>query len=90
MQIVIVGALDDSGTQALLDAVNSFYLPNKVLIVHRPGSKSLFHEHLPVLASAESADGGIATAYVCENYTCAAPVSDPKELRRILRPGVSC
>lgn len=27
---------------------------------------------------------GRATAYVCEEFTCQAPVSDPAELRRLL------
>lgn len=88
MQIIIAGNLDGGDTQALLDVVNSYYLPNKVLIVHRPGSKSFLSEHLEVLAATKSGDGE-ATAYVCDNYTCGAPVSDPKELKRVLKPGIS-
>ena len=88
MQIVITGNLCDSDTRALLEVVNSYYLPNKVLIVHRPGSKSFLSEHLEVLAMTKSEDGK-ATAYVCDNYTCAAPVNDPKELKRVLKPGMS-
>lgn len=85
-----MGETDGSDTQALLDVVNSFYLPNKVLVVHRPGSKSFLSEHFPVLTATKTAGDGKATAYVCENYTCTAPVSDPKELRRMLKPGISC
>jgi uncharacterized protein YyaL (SSP411 family) len=30
---------------------------------------------------------GRATAYVCEDYTCQSPVTNPAELRRLLAPG---
>ena len=38
----------------------------------------------PYLAEMKATDGR-ATAYVCENFTCLQPVTDPAELRRMLR-----
>ena len=40
-------------------------------------------ERKPYLAEMKPIDGR-ATAYVCENFTCQAPVTDPAELRRLL------
>ena len=37
----------------------------------------------PYLAEMKPADGHV-TAYVCENFTCRAPVSSPDELRKLL------
>jgi hypothetical protein len=37
----------------------------------------------PYLAEMKATDGR-ATAYVCENFTCLQPVTDPEELRRIV------
>ncbi|GLD61313.1 spermatogenesis-associated protein 20 [Lates japonicus] len=37
----------------------------------------------PVLSSM-SQQGGVATAYVCQDFTCSLPVTDPQELRRLL------
>ncbi len=87
-QIIIAGEADAGDTKALLDVINSFYLPNKILIVHRPGSKSFLCDHIPVLGTVVLKDGK-ATAYVCENYTCTAPVNGPKELKKILKPRIA-
>ena len=31
-------------------------------------------------------EGGKATVYVCENYTCSAPVNEVEKLRRLIDP----
>jgi uncharacterized protein YyaL (SSP411 family) len=33
--------------------------------------------------------GGKAAVYVCENFTCQAPVTDPTELRKLLASACS-
>ena len=81
----MAGKLDSEDTKALLDVVNSFYLPNKIVIVHQPGSKSFLTESLEVLDTV-SMDNGRATAYICENYVCALPTSDPEKLKKMLNP----
>lgn len=88
IQIIIAGNKDSEDTKALLSIVNSFYLPNKILIVHQPGSESFLSRHLEVLGSAKIVEDK-ATAYVCENYTCLAPVNDPDRLKRVLNPAKS-
>lgn len=85
MQIVIVGERTAEDTQALLRCINSFYLPNKVLIVHSPDSKTFLSRQLSVLSSMKR-EGGKATAYVCENYSCSAPVNEVEKLRRLIDP----
>uniref|UniRef100_A0A8D2ZU50 Spermatogenesis associated 20 n=1 Tax=Scophthalmus maximus TaxID=52904 RepID=A0A8D2ZU50_SCOMX len=46
--------------------------------------ESFLCQRLPVLSSM-SRQGGVATAHVCHDFTCALPVTDPQELRRLLR-----
>ncbi len=88
LQIIIAGDLEAEDSKALLDVVNSFYLPNKILIVHNPGSKSFLTESLEVLTTVTK-DKGKATAYVCENYKCTLPTSDPEILKKMLNPKTS-
>ncbi len=83
-QIVIAGKRDDAGTRALLHEVHQHYLPGRILILADDGAGEKFlGERLEVLREMKAIDGK-PTAYVCENFTCKAPVTDPAALRKIL------
>jgi uncharacterized protein YyaL (SSP411 family) len=76
-EVVIVGTAGESDTEALLDAVRSRFVPNKVLIATSdPGS---LEERIPLLHGRRRLDGR-ASAYVCHHGTCRAPVSEPAAL----------
>lgn len=45
-------------------------------------------QRLPVLSSMTQ-QGGVATAYVCQDFTCSLPLTDPQELRRLLLDGTT-
>ncbi|MFB3119700.1 MAG: thioredoxin domain-containing protein, partial [Stenotrophomonas maltophilia] len=88
-EIVIVGPRTDSGTQALLDTVFHRYLPNRVVMGGADGVQNLgaaeasFVTALPLLEQRGLVDGK-PTAYVCQNYVCQLPVTDPEALARQL------
>jgi uncharacterized protein YyaL (SSP411 family) len=83
-QIVIAGKTDSPETKALLKEVHGHFLPNKVLILADEGSgQKFFAEKNEAIAAMAPVDGRPA-AYVCENFTCKAPVTDPKALRDLL------
>jgi len=85
-EIAIVGAADDSGTKALLRAAYSLYLPNKV--VARLGlADQETPKYVPLLAGKTLIDGK-PTAYVCRNFACQRPTTDPEELREQLQQAV--
>lgn len=50
-------------------------------------------QRLPALSSLARQHGGgaaaAAAAYVCQDFTCSLPVTDPQELRRLLLDGTS-
>ena len=92
-QIIIAGAKDGLDTRDLLDEVHRHYLPNAVvLLADGSDGQNYLAEKLEELKTMGPV-GGKAAAYVCENFTCKAPVSTVAELRKILdaaeRPGAS-
>ncbi len=82
-QIVIVGDPAAPDTQDLLRVVNQRYLPNKVLSLVDGDWREQLARWLPLVAEMKPLDGR-ATAYVCENYVCRQPASDPQQLEKLL------
>jgi uncharacterized protein YyaL (SSP411 family) len=82
-EVVIIGDPQGADTQALLETVHGHYLPNKVLVVAHPDQVAGLSQRLPLLAGRTQIDGA-ATVYVCENYTCGLPVTDPEALQKLL------
>ncbi len=80
-EIVIVGERGDADTGALLTEVHKNFLPNRVLLGASQGDHA--DDGLPLLAERQPIDGK-ATAYVCENYVCQLPVTEPQALARQL------
>ena len=80
-EIVIVGERGDTDTDKLLGEVFGRYMPNRVLVGAKDGDDS--PDGLPLLVERYKVDGR-ATAYVCENYVCQLPVTDPRALARQL------
>jgi uncharacterized protein YyaL (SSP411 family) len=83
-QIVVAGKPDAPGTKALLTEVHRFFLPNKILLLvdGAEGQKYLGERNEAIHAM--SMVDGKSAAYVCENFTCKAPATDPAELRKLL------
>jgi uncharacterized protein YyaL (SSP411 family) len=83
-QIVIAGDRESAETRALLAEVHRRFIPNKVLLLAdgAEGQRYL-EEKLEALRGMKPVNGKPA-AYVCENFTCKAPVTDPKALGELL------
>ena len=81
-EIAIIGDRGDPGTRALVSKVYGHYLPNRVM-VGRNDAGDDSAAHLPLLEGRERMDGR-ATAYVCQNYVCRLPVTEPDALAKQL------
>ena len=80
-EIAIVGDPAGDDTAALLAEVRRRFMPNTVLAAGLPGGEAA--TEIPLLAGREMRDGR-ATAYVCRNYACNLPVTEPAALARQL------
>ncbi len=81
-EIAVIGPRDDPATQALLDTVFHRFLPNKVVMgVETPLIPAVDNSEadIPLLAG-RGMVGGLPSAYVCQNYACQLPVTDPADL----------
>jgi uncharacterized protein YyaL (SSP411 family) len=82
--VVVAGDPAAADFLALVTVVHERLGPRRVLLAaDGTTGQHWLAARRPYLAEMKPA-GGRATAYVCENFTCQQPVSDPAELRRIL------
>jgi uncharacterized protein YyaL (SSP411 family) len=81
-EIAVVGMPDVADTQSLLAVINRYYLPNSVLAGGVPEDSSTARQ-IALLEDRPLKDGK-ATAYVCHNFACQAPVNTAEELEQLL------
>jgi hypothetical protein len=83
-QIVIAGKRDAPETKALLKEVQRHFLPKTILFLAdgAEGQKYLGEKNEAVRAM--SLVDGKPAAYVCENFTCKAPVTDSSKLAELV------
>ena len=90
-EIVLIGTPGAPDTQALLAALHRTYVPHKTLVLIDPQRAAATLAALPllrdVLAGKTQVDGK-ATVYVCRDFTCSLPVTEPTELAALLSRSV--
>jgi len=86
-QILIAGDPKSQDTRELLRQVNSRFLPNKILLLaDGAAGQQQLARWLPFVAGARRIKDR-ATAYVCENYVCKLPTTDPQVMAHLLDSG---
>jgi uncharacterized protein YyaL (SSP411 family) len=85
-QVILAGAGDDPHTKALLQEVHARFLPNKVVLLADGGEgQKTLAAYVPFIQTLRPIDGR-PTAYICEDYACQLPTSDPATVARLLGP----
>jgi len=83
-EVVVVGRTGAPDTRALFDVLRKEFIPNTV-VLFRPAEESDPEiVKLAPFAAAMRPLGDKATAYVCSNYRCERPTTEPVELRSLL------
>jgi uncharacterized protein YyaL (SSP411 family) len=75
-EIAIVGDPDSADTRAFLNVVRAGYRPFQVVAL---GSPDVNLPAIPLLQDRGLVDGQ-AAAYICRDFVCQAPVTDPETL----------
>ncbi|MCT8338083.1 thioredoxin domain-containing protein [Methanoculleus sp. Afa-1] len=84
-EVIISGVPGAQDTKAMIDAIRSHYAPDAV-VIFRPSD-----EEEPEITGVAGFTRDIvtigerATAYVCTNYACDIPTTDPGEMLRLVR-----
>ncbi len=81
IELALVGAPEDGGFRALMDAVRAPYLPNRILAV--TGRLDGGSPH-PLLAGKQMVDGR-AALYICRNFSCQRPLTEAGAVADALR-----
>lgn len=75
-EVAVIGFPDDAGTKALLNVIQKPYHPNQVVAL---SPVATVESTIPLLNHRPRKENR-ATAYVCQNFTCRLPVTEPSEL----------
>jgi uncharacterized protein YyaL (SSP411 family) len=82
VEVALVGRLGTHDMQTLVRAVWQPFSPNKV-VAAREADDEEAAKVVPLL-EARPQIKGLPTAYLCRNYICEAPTTDPEQVRREL------
>lgn len=83
-QVVVAGVRHAEDTRALLDAVQREFDPARLVLLADGGeNQDYLAEQLPFLQSVGPIDD-MAAAYVCTDFICKTPVTDPRSLQQQL------
>jgi len=80
-EVAIVGKADATDTRAMLDVCATGYRPHQVLAVGVPDDEQLT---VPLLRNRDQIEGQ-ATAYVCVDFVCHRPATNPEALSEDMR-----
>ena len=83
-EVAIVGPRNHPSTDAMLKAVRRGFFPNAVFAFAYADEAESTGKEVPLLAGRKGVDGK-ATAYVCRQGTCLAPVTSVEELANLLK-----
>lgn len=76
VELAVVGTPGEAGYEALARAINRPYLPNRIIAHHDPQEPASAHPLLKGKAQVK----GRATLYICRNFACQTPITDPQEV----------
>ena len=81
VELAFIGASDDPELRALKEAVSRHYLPNRIIASMDPRHATSRH---PLLRGKDLVQGK-AALYICRNFSCRQPITEPVQVQDALR-----
>jgi len=81
VELAFIGSPAEPGYEALRGEVHHRYLPNRIIAHHDPQGPDPDHP----LTKGKSLVKGNAALYVCRNFSCQAPITDPATIEVTLK-----
>jgi uncharacterized protein YyaL (SSP411 family) len=83
-EVVIAGNAQAQDTKAMVEALRTRFLPNKIVLLNPSEQESPGIARLAEFTKNQSSIGGKATAYVCQNHNCKLPTTDINKMLELL------
>lgn len=89
VQVIVAGSMDDNDTRNMLKKIRSMSISGSipgmtVFLVSSDADRTRLKKYLSYVESLKQIDDK-ATAYVCKDYTCSKPVTNPDMLQNLLK-----
>ncbi|KAB2960104.1 MAG: DUF255 domain-containing protein [Candidatus Methylomirabilis oxygeniifera] len=81
VELCLIGNPAEAGCEALRREVGRHFIPNRIIAHHDPTKGN--PPELPLLRGKGLVDGR-AALYLCRNFTCQAPITDPAQVAELL------
>jgi uncharacterized protein YyaL (SSP411 family) len=82
-EIVVTGNPESNDTRLMLSILNKHFVPNRTVLHKFNGNANSLEEFAPFTKTITITNDH-ATAYICDNFSCHTPISDPQSLLKQL------
>jgi uncharacterized protein YyaL (SSP411 family) len=89
LEVVIAGESGAEDTETLIATVREMYVPHAAVLLVPPGEKGAVIRRLAPFAEGYTPVEGKAAAYVCLDFSCQLPTTDPAKLTALLEEAMS-
>ncbi len=79
-EVVIAGRPDTPASRAMVHALQRPFMPNKIVIFRPTGEERPGITDIAGYTASQTGINGQATAYVCRDFACKAPTTDPSAM----------
>jgi uncharacterized protein YyaL (SSP411 family) len=86
-EVVIAADPDSEDGKRMLRTLRRLFVPAKVVLLRPPGDASESITNIAPYTKNQKEVRGEATAYVCRNFSCELPVTDPDKMAALLHGG---